>query len=117
MKRDISVYVQDIIESITRIEDYTRDVTEEEFYGNTQVQDAVLRRLEVMGEAVKNIPDETKERHKGIPWKEIAGLRDVLTHGYFGVNLKRIWKVVKEDIPDLRKKILEVKREIEGEIA
>ncbi|MFQ6107213.1 MAG: DUF86 domain-containing protein [Thermoplasmata archaeon] len=117
MKRDISVYVQDIIESITRIEDYTRNVTEEEFYENTQVQDAVLRRLEIMGEAVKNIPDETKERHKGIPWKEIAGLRDILIHGYFGVNLKRIWKVVKEDIPELRVRILEVKREIEGENA
>ncbi len=117
MKRDISVYVQDIIESITRIEDYTRDVTEEEFYENTQVQDAVLRRLEVIGEAVKNIPGETRKRHKGIPWKEIAGLRDILTHGYFGVNLKRIWKVVKEDLPDLRMRILEVKREIEGEIA
>ncbi|MFQ5910850.1 MAG: DUF86 domain-containing protein [Thermoplasmata archaeon] len=117
MKMDISVYVQDIIESITRIEDYTRNVTEEEFYENTQVQDAVLRRLEIMGEAVKNIPDETKERHKGIPWKEIAGLRDILIHGYFGVNLKRIWKVVKEDIPELRVRILEVKREIEGENA
>ncbi len=61
MKRDVRVYIEDILESITKIEEYTKEISEEDFYGNTQVQDAVLRRLEIIGEAVKNIPQEFRE--------------------------------------------------------
>ena len=85
--------------------EYTNMLTEEEFSKNPQVQDAVVRRLEVIGEAAKNVSEETKEKHSDIPWKKITGMRDVLTHAYFGVNLKRVWEVVKTDLPQLKQNL------------
>jgi uncharacterized protein with HEPN domain len=112
MKRDVSLYIEDIIECIAKIEEYTDSITEDDFYDNTQSQDAVLRRLEIIGEAVKQIPKSIRDKYPDIPWKSIAGLRDVLIHAYFGVNLHRAWKAVKEDIPDLKIKIMIVRNNL-----
>jgi uncharacterized protein with HEPN domain len=109
MKRDIKLYLHDIRESIMAREDYIGTFTEDEFYKNRQVQDAILRRLEIIGEAVKNIDEPVRSRYPDIPWKKIAGMRDVVIHEYFGVSLKRIWNVVKKDLPDLKQKILLIK--------
>jgi uncharacterized protein with HEPN domain len=112
MKRDVRVYLADIREAILKIEDYTKGCSEESFCNNTQLQDAVLRRLEVMGEAVKHIPKKIRNEHPEIPWKQIAGMRDVLIHEYFGVNLKRVFKVVRKNIPDLKKKIIGIEKKL-----
>jgi len=112
MMRDMRVYVQDMIESVEVIGEYIQSLTEEEFYRNRQVQDAVLRRLEIIDEAVKNIDEDFRNRYAEIPWKKIAGLRDVLIHEYFGVNMKRVWLVIKVDLPALKSKILRIWKDI-----
>ena len=106
MKRNQNLYLQDVRESIIAIEEYTHDLTKENFFSNRQVQDAVARRLEIIGEAVKSIGDDFKNKHPQIPWKKIAGMRDIIAHEYFGVKLDRVWTVVKEDLPSLKEKII-----------
>ncbi len=102
MKRDIGLYIDDILESIQKIEKYTQDLTEEQFSRNTQTQDAVLRRLAIIGEAVKNLPADLKEKHKQIPWKQIAGARDIFVHEYFGVGIERVWEAIHQNLPELK---------------
>ncbi len=113
MKKDLRLYIEDILECIEKIEEYSGKITEDDFYENTQIQDAIFRRLEIMGEAVKNVPKGFRERYPKIPWKNIAGMRDILIHEYSGVNLERIWKVITEDILDLKDKILKIREDLE----
>ncbi len=108
MKRNIKLYLQDIQESILAIEEYTHDIAEDEFYSNRQLQDAIVRRLEIIGEAVKNIDADFRDKYPQIPWKKVAGMRDVVAHEYFGVKLDRVWDVVRNDLPRLKKEIFEI---------
>lgn len=108
MARDINLYLDDILESIQKIEDYTKNLTEEQFSRDTEVQDAVLRRLAIIGEAVKHLPEDLKQKHRQIPWKQIAGARDIFIHEYFGVGMERIWKTIQEDLPQLKKAVKEI---------
>lgn len=108
MKREHKAYLEDILECIERIEEYVDRMNEIDFYENYQVQDAVLRRLEIIGEAVKRIPQNVKDKYPNIPWRKVAGLRDVLIHGYSGVNLKRVWKILIENLPELKSQIIDI---------
>ena len=102
------IFLEDILESINRIERYVKGKTKEEFLDNYEKQDAIIKRLEIIGEAVKNIPSEIKKKHPEIPWKDMAGMRNVLIHEYFGVIMGRVWDTAKKDIPKLKKQIQEL---------
>ena len=88
-------------------------VTKETFLENIEKQYAVLRGLEIIGEAAKNLSKELKTKYSQIPWKEIAGMRDKLIHHYFGVNLNLVWETVKTKLPELRNQILHIVKEME----
>ncbi|ODA42101.1 DUF86 domain-containing protein [Desulfosporosinus sp. BG] len=106
--KDAKVFLQSIFESIEKIESYTFS-GKDEFMKSTLTQDAVIRNLEIIGEATKNIPQDVKEQNSEIPWKQMAGLRDVLIHDYMGISLKIVWNVVQNELPQLKtmiKKIL-----------
>ena len=91
----------DIVEAIEKILAYTKGVRFEEFQLNEEKQDAVLRRILVIGEATKRLSAEFKTRHSQIPWKEIAGMRDIVVHDYNRIDLETIWDVVQNDLPEL----------------
>lgn len=105
MKKEIKVYLRDIRQSIERIEKYIKKTSEQEFYKNYALQDAVIRRLEIIGEAAKNIPKAYKIKHPQIPWRRIAGARDIFIHQYFEVNMERVWIILKKDLKTLKKQV------------
>src|SRR3989338_1694728 len=107
-KKNPKFFLEHILESIEEIERNTKDLSKDEFLKLTTIQDAVVRRLEIIGEAVKNLPDSCKIQYKETPWRKIAGLRDVLIHEYFDVDLDLVWKIVKKDIPKLKKQVTEL---------
>jgi len=108
MYREYKVYLKDILNAIQKIEKYTKNLSFNGFVKNELVQDGVLRNLEVIGEAVKKIPDEVKNKNPEIEWRKIAGLRDILIHEYFGIDLNIVWDIIKNKIPELKKKVLKI---------
>ncbi len=108
MKKDVKIFLRHILESINRIEDFMKGVSREKFLKSNITQDAVIRRFEIIGEATKNIPRNFREKYPEIPWKRMAGLRDVLIHKYFGVDLNLTFKIAKKDLPELKEKILKI---------
>ncbi|GAB6102194.1 DUF86 domain-containing protein [Thermococcus atlanticus] len=105
-KRDYRLFLQDILESIGRIEEYTEGYDFETFTKDRKTIDAVLRNLEIIGEAAKHIPESIRMQHPEIPWKRVIGLRNVVIHHYFGVDLSIIWVIVKKQLPELKNAII-----------
>jgi len=103
MKRDYKLYLNDIKDCIKQIEEYLKNISEEEFKKNKMLQDAVIRRFEIIGEASRNIPRALKEKNKQVPWFDMSQFRDLVAHGYFEVSVNRVWKVFKDDLPIIKK--------------
>ena len=103
MPRNYKVFIQDILSAVKSIETYTRGLSFNEFRANRLIIDATVRNLEIIGEAAKNIPSDIRDKYNQIEWKKIAGLRDILIHEYFGVDIDLLWDIIKTKLPELKK--------------
>jgi len=108
MHREYKAYLRDILEAIDKIERYTKNMNFEDFSDNELIQDGVIRNLEIIGEAVKNLPDDIKKDYSEVEWRKIAGLRDIFIHAYFGVDLEVIWDIVKNKVSELKGMVREI---------
>lgn len=108
MKYEDKIYLQHILDEITKIENTAVKLTKEKFDKNVDVQDAMIRRLEVIGEATKNLSEKLKKDNPKIEWKKIAGTRDIVIHSYFDVDLSLIWEIIVTYIPKLKKDITSI---------
>ena len=108
MKKDLTIFLLHIFESIEKIEKYTAGITKENFKWDEKTQDAVIKRFEIMGEATKNIPTEFKKKHPQINWKKLADTRNFFIHVYYGIDSHRLWKTIKEENSILKDKISKI---------
>lgn len=112
MKKSSLIFIEHILENIEDIELFTKKISRRSFLSNKEKQNAVIRSLEIIGEAAKHIPQSIRKKYAKIPWREITGTRDKIIHHYFGVDLELIWKIVKESLPGLKKEMLIVRMDL-----
>ena len=111
MNEEDEVFLRHILESIEKVESYTKNSSKEKFTQQIQLQDAVIRRLEIIGEAARNITSAFKNKHNSLPWNEMIRTRDKVIHGYFGIDLDIVWDILKKDLPQLKESILKILHE------
>ena len=112
MSESFKIYLNDISECVEKIERYKGNRVKGEFLKDSMAVDAVIRNLEIIGEAVKRLPSEVRKKHNKIEWKKIAGLRDVLIHEYSGIDKDILWEVISIKIPILKDSLKEIKSEL-----
>lgn len=105
MSRDPRLFLEDIVSCCDKIGRYTLGLAFDQFRSDEKVIDAVARNLELIGEATKRIPADLRGRYQDVPWRKMAGLRDVIVHGYFGVDIQLLWDIVQKDVPTARFKV------------
>ena len=113
MKKNGKIFLTHILDSINLVEEYLKGKSKLDFLNSKQLQDSVIRRIEIIGEAIKNIPNDIKKNYGQIPWKEITGMRDILIHQYFGVDLDLTWQVIEKDLPRLKRQISDISKKID----
>ncbi len=111
MRKDKEL-LQDILDALNSIENFSKSKSKKEFFKSDLLQSAVIRKLEIIGEATKKLSKDLKKKHMNIPWRDIAGMRDILIHEYFSVYLERVWEVIQKDIPELKKQISDILEKI-----
>jgi len=113
MPRDYRVFLDDILEAAAKVLKYTAGFSAEKFFSDRKTVEAVVWNLQIIGEAAKNVPEEVRSRYPDLPWRDMAGLRDIIVHQYFGIKLDVIWKVVQSDVPSLVNRIREILEQME----
>jgi uncharacterized protein with HEPN domain len=102
MKKDDSVYLHHILDAIKLIEEYTEGMSENEFLSNSMAHDAVVRQIEIIGEAARNISDEYRLLHSNLPWGKMTGIRNKIIHEHFNINFAIVWDTIQDDLPLLK---------------
>lgn len=108
MKHDESIFLLHIRDAINKMESYLDGVDEVIFKHDTLIQDGVIRQLEIIGEATKHLSDEFRDRYHRMPWRLRAGMRDKLIHGYFGVDIEKVWLAASHDLPQLQSELQKI---------
>lgn len=112
-RKDYGDYLQDIIDSIDDINNFVKDLNFDKFLRDKKTSNAVIRSIEVIGEAAKNIPTKLRYKYPNIPWKRMSGMRDKLIHEYFGVDLEIVWEVANKELPPLKSLISPMLKELD----
>ena len=111
-EKESLIFIEHILENITKIESFSKNLSKRELDNNEMVQYAIIRAIEIIGEAVRNLPMSFREKYPEIPWREIVGTRDKVIHHYFGINFEIVWDIIEKDIPQLKLKILKIKKDL-----
>jgi len=114
MKRGYKLFVRDILDAIDKIEQFVGDISYQEFIQDDKTSTAVVKKIEIIGEAIKNIPPDIRAKYSNIPWRDIVGMRNKISHGYFGIDYEIVWAVIKQKLPVLKAQVTQMLKEIEG---
>ena len=114
MKREYKLFIQDIKECIEQIDEFLGNMTLEEFKADEKTSSAVVRKIEIIGEATKNVPKEIRQKYKELPWSDMARMRDKIIHSYFVVDYEVVWKTIKERLPEIKPRIDTILKELEN---
>lgn len=115
MKREYKLFIEDIKGSIAQIEEFVGDMNFQEFANDEKTSSAVVRKLEIVGEATKNVPKEIRQKYKELPWTDMARMRDKITHSYFAIDYEVVWKTIKERLSEIKPKIDNILRDLENQ--
>lgn len=113
MRRDYNLFVRDILDAINHIEKFVGSMNYEEFIRDDKTSTAVVKKIEIIGEAIKNIPKDIRASYSNIPWRDIIGMRNKIAHDYFGIDYEIVWKVIKEKLPALKVQVAQMLKKIE----
>jgi uncharacterized protein with HEPN domain len=116
MKRDYIFFIKDILDAMDKIKEFVGTTEYDEFIKDDMKSSAVVKKIEIIGEAMRNIPRDVRARYRNIPWRNIIGMRNKISHGYFIIDYEIVWKVTKEKLPELKIQVEQMLKEVEKEI-